>query len=618
VLSFKLKDRLEKANTKHQANLVSETVTEDDLEDKKLKLEVMISSLEGLRSTAELLEAGRQKILHDREKLEIDSKAISALRQSEITKSNEFSILQAKLQEAQKARDEMLSSRTLDKFRNKLVEGEDCPLCGSKHHPYVHAYAKELGQVENDFVDAEKALEKGRAALQEVRLLVVAQSKSYEFHEKQLRDLELNEKVYLDKIKAGEAQLGAKGLDSLSGVSELLTKCKASLDRIKLCTQFVAARPVFKQVMQDVADYGDLKSRSFDLTKKVTDIYSGSDIKSDCQKWRNNIDQLIGSRTLILQSIDSAEKHVTSNLSITHRLELEIIPSLKEKGFSDLDSVKSGMIDESIYHDLNERQNKIKTELSTSRSLLDADKVSLSKESEKDDPTFELKWADEKIQMLKSELETIEKNLDDVKVAIRTDQQHRDELKKGDEEMLQTKNKMRPWELLNGLIGDSTGNKFNEFAQKLTLQHLLRYANNRLVKLHSRYELSMPEEDEDDDLVVLDTHMGSERRSVKTLSGGETFVISLALALGLSDLASRDIRIDSLFVDEGFGTLDADTLEQSISTLEQLQAESNKMVGIISHVESLKERIYTQVRLDKQSSGYSSLSIFPEGQENTE
>jgi exonuclease SbcC len=112
--------------------------------------------------------------------------------------------------------------------------------------------------------------------------------------------------------------------------------------------------------------------------------------------------------------------------------------------------------------------------------------------------------------------------------------------------------------------------------------------------------------------------MGGERRSVKTLSGGETFIISLALALGLSDLASRDIRIDSLFVDEGFGSLDSDTLEQAITTLEQLQAESNKTVGIISHVESLKDRIYTQIRLEKQNSGYSTMAIFPESKEQDE
>jgi exonuclease SbcC len=131
-------------------------------------------------------------------------------------------------------------------------------------------------------------------------------------------------------------------------------------------------------------------------------------------------------------------------------------------------------------------------------------------------------------------------------------------------------------------------------------------------KLHSRYRLLLPEKLEDDDLRVEDGHMGNEVRTVRSLSGGETFVLSLALALGLSDLASKDIRIDSLFVDEGFGSLDPDTLEEAMTTLEQLQNESNKTVGIISHVDSLKDRIYTQIRLTKGSGGFSTLGIFPE------
>jgi exonuclease SbcC len=128
--------------------------------------------------------------------------------------------------------------------------------------------------------------------------------------------------------------------------------------------------------------------------------------------------------------------------------------------------------------------------------------------------------------------------------------------------------------------------------------------------LHSRYVLLEP--GGDDDLRVADGYMGGEVRTVRSLSGGETFVLSLALALGLSDLASRDIKIESLFVDEGFGSLDPETLEEAMSTLEQLQNESNKMVGIISHVESLKERIYTQIRLEKSNSGFSTLTIFPD------
>jgi len=159
------------------------------------------------------------------------------------------------------------------------------------------------------------------------------------------------------------------------------------------------------------------------------------------------------------------------------------------------------------------------------------------------------------------------------------------------------------------LIGDKTGNKFNDFAQDLTLAQLLQLANKRLMNLSDRYRIDQPTDEEDDSLVAIDEHMGGQRRSIKTLSGGETFILSLALALALSDLASRNIEINSLFIDEGFGTLDPETLDQTLDTLEVLQAESSKMIGVISHVESLKERIATQIQLTQNGQGYSSLTI---------
>ncbi|HSM64536.1 MAG TPA: SbcC/MukB-like Walker B domain-containing protein, partial [Gillisia sp.] len=165
------------------------------------------------------------------------------------------------------------------------------------------------------------------------------------------------------------------------------------------------------------------------------------------------------------------------------------------------------------------------------------------------------------------------------------------------------------WTLLNELIGDATGKKFNDFAQDLTLSQLLHLANIRLKDLSDRYLIDKPSEDEDDGLVAIDQHMGGQRRSVKTLSGGETFILSLSLALALSDLASKNVEINSLFIDEGFGTLDPETLDQTLDTLERLQAESSKTIGIISHVDSLKERIATQIKLTRNGQGYSSLEV---------
>ncbi|MDB5263977.1 MAG: ATP-binding cassette family protein, partial [Adhaeribacter sp.] len=110
------------------------------------------------------------------------------------------------------------------------------------------------------------------------------------------------------------------------------------------------------------------------------------------------------------------------------------------------------------------------------------------------------------------------------------------------------------------------------------------------------------------DLQIVDTYQADAIRPMTTLSGGESFLVSLALALGLSDLAGRQAQIGSLFIDEGFGTLDAETLDTAISALENLQA-SGKMIGIISHVEALKERISTQIQVIKMTGGTSQLRV---------
>jgi len=152
---------------------------------------------------------------------------------------------------------------------------------------------------------------------------------------------------------------------------------------------------------------------------------------------------------------------------------------------------------------------------------------------------------------------------------------------------------------LNSLIGSADGAKFRKFAQGLTLNHLVYLANIQLNKLDGRYQLQCQQSD-NLSLEVLDTWQGDSLRDTKTLSGGESFLVSLALALALSDLVSNKTSIDSLFLDEGFGTLDNDTLEIALVALDNLNA-SGKMIGIISHVEALKDRIDVQVKVEKQS-----------------
>ncbi|EWH08923.1 DNA repair ATPase [Catenovulum agarivorans DS-2] len=162
------------------------------------------------------------------------------------------------------------------------------------------------------------------------------------------------------------------------------------------------------------------------------------------------------------------------------------------------------------------------------------------------------------------------------------------------------------WALLNELIGSAEGDKFRKFAQGLTLQQLVYLANQQLQHLHDRYQLVRKSQD-GLDLAIIDTWQNDVERDTQTLSGGESFLVSLALALALSDLVSHKTNIESLFLDEGFGTLDSDTLDLALDALDRLNA-SGKMIGIISHIDSLKERIPVQIRVNKHNGlGYSQL-----------
>lgn len=155
------------------------------------------------------------------------------------------------------------------------------------------------------------------------------------------------------------------------------------------------------------------------------------------------------------------------------------------------------------------------------------------------------------------------------------------------------------WSYLNSLIGAADGAKFRRFAQGLTLDYLIHLANRQLIRLHGRYQLER-RPGETLELQVIDTWQADSVRDTRTLSGGESFLVSLALALALSDLVSHKTRIDSLFLDEGFGTLDTETLETALDALDNLNA-SGKTIGVISHVEALKERISVQIQVRKMS-----------------
>jgi exonuclease SbcC len=166
------------------------------------------------------------------------------------------------------------------------------------------------------------------------------------------------------------------------------------------------------------------------------------------------------------------------------------------------------------------------------------------------------------------------------------------------------------WDSLRALIGSADGSVFARFAQGLTLERLTVLANRHLALLNPRYSIRRAADGEagDLELEILDHYQADVARPMRSLSGGESFLASLALALGLSELASGSTSIESLFIDEGFGSLDADTLETAMSALETLQARG-KTIGVISHVPAMQERIQAQIKVTKESGGCSRLTV---------
>ena len=270
---------------------------------------------------------------------------------------------------------------------------------------------------------------------------------------------------------------------------------------------------------------------------------------------------------------------------------LDLLEKTLERASQEYEKVYCGHQKNDISRSINAKQYKLNEEMLSKEKPME--EISVAKEV--------LEALDEEIGILNQKIGSINKEL-----------QIHDFWKRKFEDLggkIQKQTvEFRRWKMLSDVIGDAEGKIFSKFAQSLTLEYLVTLANNKLCELTDRY-LIVRGEEQNLSLEILDTYQGESRRSVSTLSGGESFLVSLALALGLADLASNNTRIDSLFIDEGFGSLDQETLDIALATLENLQAKSNKSIGIISHIDSLKERIRTQIQLTKKSGGISELQI---------
>ena len=254
-------------------------------------------------------------------------------------------------------------------------------------------------------------------------------------------------------------------------------------------------------------------------------------------------------------------------------------------------------------------KNKAFTNLESNNSVIKTKETELAEIKEKN-------LTEEPIEKIEESLDELKAKSDELsqKIGANRERLKNDEINRKDSgNKLKEKEKQQAicnkWTALNQLIGSADGKNYRNFAQALTFEHLVHLANKQLRKMSDRYILIRTGDSTNPfELYVIDKYQNSEQRTAQNLSGGEKFIVSLSLALGLANMASKNMRIDTMFIDEGFGTLDADYLDLALNALSNLQSEG-KIIGVISHLTELKERIATHVEVVPSGNGHSKIRI---------
>lgn len=345
------------------------------------------------------------------------------------------------------------------------------------------------------------------------------------------------------------------------------------------------------------------------------------DVELDNQnKILNGISQQIDINIAELAPINDSIIKINEN--IKHKQDSirnlnEKILKLNNKIDSALKSNEIGSIEIALSYNLGEEdkialQNAIKAyennEIEYKALLKDIDKEKTELKSKNIKITEET--AKEKHIELQTNRDEAIKQKTILEQELKSNELNRSKIKEKENLIIKQQNIVNNWEILNTAIGSSDGKKFKEIAQGITLDYLIYNTNQKLIELFPRYELYRIQNDGNAtslELGVIDKYSAAIRRPVSNLSGGESFIISFSLALGLSDLLNKKVSIETLFLDEGFGTLDEETLTQALEAIDNL-TKAGKVIGLISHVTLLHDRIRSQIKVQENGDSTSSIS----------
>lgn len=498
---------------------------------------------------------------------------------------------------------------SLEAHRNQLQPGKPCPCCGSETHPYATGLPQVNNELDSRLADMQQQQKQLTAEIRNQEnqqlttnnLLVnlskeIAQStQNIETNHEQLKQI-CNELQCSTELSVEEFK---QAMDQKEAQSKSLNTYKTWQDAKNPLLAYVA---LLEQNVQLKAELANSQQQKDQLFKGGSILKYRDDLKT---KWTATHTHLATNQ----KSIKDNNELLESTTQQFNTLQSELVVKVTEAGFNSIEELSAAILPNNQVETIKRKQQQIQTneiELSSNKKI---NEETLAAAKLQDDLPITLEEVNAFISSLTNERDNHLSTLGQLQQQLLQHQQNKERIAGIIAQMSQMQQLQKHYATLNNMIGDSTGNKFNNIIQRITLRHLFNMTNQRLLTLMDRYQVDLGGDGQEDEIWVIDMYMGDEKRTINSVSGGERFVISLAMALALSDLASNNVKIDSLFIDEGFGSLSPEDLDNAISMLERMQVENEKTIGIISHVESLKERISTQIQVQKLQNGESTLQL---------
>ena len=530
-----------------------------------------------------------------------------------------------------------------EKDRKSLGKDEACFLCGSKEHPYItHSPNINVNSTNSKLTELEKKTKDIGAELKlferkYTEVVTKIEQASLDFKKLEDKRITLSKKL----TNSSSKQLEEKRKSVEQTLEEIVERRKKKIELLEAKKESeslhkqlshslheeemgvkeleLKIESVKKVLYESTHQKKELEDKLLSLKKQAITILNIADIdkyekelseeynsaKEKSYQQEKRYGELQAKDDALMKEFDHLHKRVVEYREEFKPVEESFLNALKSNGFKSQKEFKVAILEKEKREKLKEHCSSIEREYQEFSKLYTNSKKSLEEHKKNGGSKVSIGEVEENLKALETIMEKIQKEIGSEERELEIDAKNQKKFQSQVEALELKENQFKVWIKLNDMVGSADGNKFAKFAQGITLDQLIFLANQHLERLSSRYELERSiHKKQQLEIVVIDSFQGNISRPISTLSGGESFIVSLALALGLSNLASQKISIDSLFLDEGFGSLDEDSLEVALNALSQLQS-GGKMVGVISHVGALKERIPLQIKVLPRGDGTS-------------